>query len=367
MRKDSASLILSRGLHQMNKPDHFEGSVEIARRDLLKTMGLLAVGTNFFWPGALFQELAMADERPASAEAAAIGRREIIMGLDGMSRVADPGNNPFVNGHNAAAVMSSVFFCRNEKLEEDTQQEILSHVKARLLTKPIYAPREEEPADQQLVDSLVTDLDAGIDTLRQSGHNIIFAVISLKALQAAPEAATPARVNGLRKMVQSFGTNRRPQDPLENQETFIDLSDEQQFIRFVFEEYLKALELYLVGKGHHGFAGHVLTIGHALVELDRMGHKETARKGVEAYWQFVRQARDGADLGGENVKAPPQPRHSPLTRDYWIDQEKRQRGEIVSSHLIKYPYSFYALAKEVRDDDLKKRIFEKLYHLTAIS
>jgi hypothetical protein len=30
-------------------------------------------------------------------------------------------------------------------------------------------------------------------------------------------------------------------------------------------------------------------------------------------------------------------------------------------------WCFYALAKEVRDDDLKRRILEKLYHLTAIS
>jgi hypothetical protein len=363
----SSRPILDRELNHRKKGDHNQESIDAARRNLLKMMGLLAAGTNFFWPDACFQTLAMADEQKLSAEAAVIGRREIIMGLDGMSRVADPGGNPFAGGHNAAAVMSSAFFCRNEKLDEETQKEILSHIKARLLTRPIYAPRAEETADQELVGNLVKDLDAGIDTLRQSGHNIIFTVISLKALQAVPEAATPARVNGLRKMVQSFGTKGGRKDPLENKDSFADLGDEQQFIHFVFEEYLKALELYLAGKGHHGFAGHVLTIGHALVELDRMGHKETARKGVEAYWRFVEQARDGADLGGEKVQDPPQPRHSVLTRDYWSDQGKRRSGEIVSSHLIKYPYSFYALAKEVRDDDLKKRIFERLYHLTAIS
>jgi hypothetical protein len=145
------------------------------------------------------------------------------------------------------------------------------------------------------------------------------------------------------------------------------LGDEQQFIRFVFEEYLKALELYLHGQGNHGFAGHVLTIGHALLELHRMGHKETAHKGQAAYWHFVQQARDGAELGGEKVADPPAPHRSVLSRDYWSEQGKRQTGEIVSSHLIKYPYSFYALAKEVRDEDLKKRIFKRLYHLTSIS
>ena len=58
---------------------------------------------------------------------------------------------------------------------------------------------------------------------------------------------------------------------------------------------------------------------------------------------------------------------APVDRDYWVEQGKRRPGEIVCSHRIKYPYSFYALAKDVRDEELKKRILDKLYHLTAIS
>ncbi len=147
----------------------------------------------------------------------------------------------------------------------------------------------------------------------------------------------------------------------------MDLGDEQEFIRFALEEYLRALGLYLNGRGHHGFAGHLLTSGHALLELHRMGYKETAAKGVAAYWQFVEEARRGTDLGGKNVPgAPPSP-PSPLKRDYWVEQGKRRSGELVSSHLIKYPYSFYALARDLRDDTLKQRLLEKLYYLTAVS
>ena len=40
-------------------------------------------------------------------------------------------------------------------------------------------------------------------------------------------------------------------------------------------------------------------------------------------------------------------------------------AEIVSSHTVKYPYSFYALAKDVTDEDLKKRILAKVSVLTA--
>jgi hypothetical protein len=337
----------------------------IDRRDLRRT-GLFAVGAGL-WPEAFFESLARADEKEPSTEGATIGRCGLVKGLDGMSRVADGGNDPFVGGHNAAAVMASAFFCREQGLDEGTRKELLSLVEARLLTSPNYEPRPKESADQGLVEGLVKDVDAGIDALRRSGHNIIFTNICRKALREVPEAATPARVAGLRRMVRSFGAGKARGLRLSNGETFVSLGDETKFVHFVFEEYLKAMDLYLNGKGHHGFAGHLLTIGHALLEVRRTGYKEMADKGVEAFWRFVRQARQWADLGGGKVAAAPPRSPTPRERDYWLGQGKRRAGEIVSNHLVKYPYSFYALAKEVRDDALRQRIIEKLYHLIAIS
>jgi hypothetical protein len=257
-------------------------------------------------------------------------------------------------GHNAAAVISSAFFCREQKLDADTQKEILAYLDAGLLKSPIYEQaRPKEGADPKLVEGLLEDLDAGIATLRGKGHNIIFAVASLKALKEVPEAATPERIGGLRKMVKSFGkTNGKPPD--EKNDGLVDLTDEGKFIHFVFEEFLRA-------KGD-GFDGHVVTIGHALVELYRMGHKELARKGVPAYWQWVRESR------ADRVKdVAPREGPTPLTREYWAAQAKRRLGEIVSSHMVKYPYSFYALAKDVTDEDLKKRILAKVSRLTAVN
>jgi hypothetical protein len=155
-------------------------------------------------------------------------------------------------------------------------------------------------------------------------------------------------------MVRSFGKTRGGADE-DPEPPLVGLDDEQKFIHFVFEQFLRA-------KGD-GYDGHVVTIGHALVALSRMGHKALARKAVPAYWQWVRVAR--ADDGdGEVAPAPPRTQN-PLARDYWAAQAKRRVGEIASSHTIKYPYSFYALAKEVKDENLKKRILAKVYRLTA--
>jgi hypothetical protein len=95
-----------------------------------------------------------------------------------------------------------------------------------------------------------------------------------------------------------------------------------------------------------------------------MGHEGLARKGIPAYWQWVRGARAGDGEGGE--VAPEAPRApTPLDREYWASQAKHRLGEVVSSHTVKYPYSFYALAKDVKDEGLKKRILAKVYRLTA--
>jgi hypothetical protein len=323
----------------------------IVRRQLLRA-GLIVAGLPFC-PEALFDRRAIADdEKPA--EDTPIGPREIVKGLDGMSRVAEIGNT-FARGHNAAAVISSAFFCREQRLDLDTQREILAFLDARLLTNPIYAaPRPKEAADPRLVEGLLEDLDAGIATLRGKGHNIIFAVACLKALRAVPEAATPERIEGLRKMVRSFGKTRGT--PENDSEPLVGLDDEQKFVHFVFEEFLKAMG--------DGFDGHVVTIGHALVESHRTGHKELARKGVPAYWHWVRGSRANGDEGGNVEPAPPRA-PTPLTREYWAAQAKHHIGEIISSHTVKYPYSFYALAKDVTDEDLKKRMLAKVYRLTA--
>jgi hypothetical protein len=326
------------------------GSDKIVRRRLLKA-GLIVAGAEFC-PDALFDRRAAADDKNATDDLL-VGTREIVKGLDGMSRVADKGST-FGLGHNAAAVISSAFFCREQALDGDTQQEILAFLDARLLKNSIYAePRPNATSDPQLVEGLLEDLDAGIASLRGKGHNIIFTVACLKALGAVPEASTSERIAGLRKMVRSFGKSgtevAKDPDPL------VGLDDERKFIHFVFEEFLKA-------KGN-GFDGHVLTIGHALVELYRMGHKALAQKGVPAYWQWVRQSRGGGTEG--TVAAEPPRKPTPLSREYWAAQAHRSLGEIVSSHTVKYPYSFYALAKDVTDEDLKKRILARVSVLTA--
>src|SRR5579884_2766254 len=152
-----------RGPHSLTGAGSMTRSDAIVRRQLLKAGLIIAAAP--FCPEALFDGRAAAgDEKPA--EDVPVGRREIVKGLDGMSRVAERGN-VFGLGHNAAAVISSAFFCREQRLGPDTQKEILAFLDGRLLKNSIYeAARPIETADPNLVEGLLEDLEAGIATLR---------------------------------------------------------------------------------------------------------------------------------------------------------------------------------------------------------
>ncbi|MGB3969665.1 MAG: hypothetical protein WBO45_23220 [Planctomycetota bacterium] len=338
----------------------------MARRDVLRAAASFAAVAGLR-SNQLASAFAGAPQDPNTPPV--LGRRELVRGIDALSQVAADGNDPFADGHAAAAVISSTFFARENGLDDATQRAILALFEARFFPHALFVPRPRETAepDPALAAGIVADLDAGIADLRAAGHNVIFAVAAVKALREVPETATPARVQGLRAMVRHFNAQRVRAIVLQQPDSFVDLGDQTKFVRFVFEEYLKALELWRQGRGHHGFAGHILTVGHALLELARMGHGTVARKGVAAFHQFVQQARDGADLGGRRVADAKGPEPTPLERDYWLARAARPAGGIVTSHWLKYPHAFYALLRELDDADLKRRVVEPIFHLTAVS
>jgi hypothetical protein len=285
----------------------------------------------------------------------------------GMSRAADPGCSAFGDGHGAAGVMAAVYFSREQRLDEGAQAALLALIEERMLRSPIYAPRAEAAADPELVRGFLQDLEAGAATEEGACHGLIFAAASLKALRELPEAATPERMQGLRAMIRAFGTGLAPEISAGERSSYPDLDDEPGFVRAVFEEYLRAIGRYLRGGAHHGYAGHTLTIGHALLELQRMGHAAIARKGLRAYAHFIRRSRGGDDLGNRPVPGPPAEYPRPAEREYWLAQSRRDMGLIVAGHVVKYPYSCYALLRELPDGDLKQRVLAQIYHLTAVS
>jgi hypothetical protein len=88
---------------------------------------------------------------------------------------------------------------------------------------------------------------------------------------------------------------------------------------------------------------------------------------MRAYRRFIHAAREGADLGRRSIGRAPARAPTPLERDYWVAQLERPAGRVASSHLVKYPYSFYSLLEDLADDERRQRVLRDVYHLFAPS
>ncbi len=278
----------------------------------------------------------------------------LLLGLDGLSRAH--GNKYFRDGHLAASVIAAYYLCHENGLDEPTQDRIKSSIDRELRERKIFLPVPDEPANRALLQQLLDTLTTGIGDLREIGHNIIFGAAALKAFRSCPEAITSFRVNGICRLIDNFTTTQNV--TLDEDDGIPEISDETALIRFIFSEYLRSVSLY-TGHGQ-GWAGHLITIGHAVIELSRLGYPELAAHAHNAYRMYIKTMRRGP-----KATDPPLPEHAPssltpLERDYWA------RGKPVLpgiGHIFKYPYSFFNLFSRLDDPDLKTRCLAASYRI----
>jgi hypothetical protein len=205
-----------------------------------------------------------------------------------------------------------------------------------------------------LLEQLLDTLSGGIGDLREVGHNIIFGAAALKAFRDCPAAITPSRVEGICGLIDDFATTQNV--TLKGDEEIPGIEDEGVLIEFIFSEYLRAVSLYS-GYGQ-GWAGHLLTIGHAVIELSRLGYPDLAAPAHKAYRMYIMTMRRGPKATDRPIPDKEPRSYSPLEREYW------ERKDSISSgigHALKYPYSFYNLLNSLYNPDLKNRCLEKSY------
>ena len=276
----------------------------------------------------------------------------LVMGLDGLSHAH--GKDYFRDGHLTTSVIAAYYLCHENNLGEVTQDLVKSRIDNELREEVIFRPAPDETPDTTLLEQLLDTLSRGIGDLREVGHNIIFGAAALKAFRDRPEAITPSRVEGICRLIDDFNTTQNV--TLEGDEGIPGIEDEGALIEFIFSEYLRSVSLY-AGYGQ-GWAGHLLTIGHAVIELSRLGYPDIAASANNAYRMYIMTMRRGPKATDRPIPDKEPRSYSPLEREYW------ERKDSISSgigHALKYPYSFYNLLNSLYNPDLKNRCLEKSY------
>jgi hypothetical protein len=280
--------------------------------------------------------------------------RLVLLGLNALARA--PELSYFADGHRGAALVAAQQMCVENGLDEPAQARIvelfeLNWAKSALCKS--FPETDARPAEIRRIGEAFAE---GADVLREVGHNAIFAMLAIKAFRMLPDAATPERIDGVCRLMRSFQPRRDVEpDAAVDPPPFV---ESEAASRFVLHEADAAIDRF-VGFGQ-GFAGHMLTFGHALVELAAMGDVEWAEKCRTAFRQYVTIVRRGPDKDARRIADHKRSDLRPKEAAYW-----KQRGDraVDIGHVFKYPYSYYNLMRRANDPELKRTMDAKAWHL----
>lgn len=280
--------------------------------------------------------------------------RLLLLGLNALARAHEL--DYFADGHRGAAMVAAHFLCVDNNLDSRAVARIAELVDLNWTSSALcesFADTEPEPAR---IDEIGAALAEGGETLRQVGHNAIFAMLAIKAFRAAPRAATPERIDGVCALIRSF-TPWRDIEP----DADVDpppFADSAAASRFILLEAGATIDRF--DGFRQGFAGHMLTFGQALVELAAMGDVEWAESCRIAFRKYVTVTRRESPANSKPGpdREPSDPR--PTDAAYW---ERRGDDAVDIGHVFKYPYSYFDLRRRVGDPEWMRSLDEKSYRL----
>lgn len=317
-----------------------------------------------------------------------IDHRYLVAGLRGLGNAPRAGTT--MAGHLGAAVVAGYFIGEDHAdLDPEVTAAIESELdrviageesiwfdpaKAGMTAAELFAPLPEEAPGEPAADSLADALANNIGSLRQSGHNAIFASIALRALRDHPDLATPALVAGIRQLIGGFdgavpGRGYYGKEMGWKAGNEVDLPPDDGVAPYGSLQTMAARTIdELVDTAHQhrrGFGGlfHLVNHGAALVELDRQGYGTLARRGLDAHREHLRLRRTLPDLTDE-LGALEKAERDPWTPEYWARRESTQWSAWLT-HRIKTLYGFELLLGEIEDAATKARARDRFRYLMA--
>ncbi len=307
-------------------------------------------------------------------------------GITGLARAHKAGT---MAGHLGAAVAAGYFFGEDQsQLPEEVYRGIEGEVRrviageeaiwwnakqAGVQPSDLFDPLPDEEPTPQAIDAIAAALEKGIGETRQSGHNIIFASIAIRALNGHPQFATPTAIIGVRKLIEGFQTSHAGRGyygkergwlngtqiavPLD--ESFPVYGSIAEMVRVTIDELIATAAIK-----KQGFGGlwHIINHAAAITEMDRLGYKALAARALPAHHQHIRLWRTLPDVAielGNVTKAE----HDPRDPSYWSGMLMRDEARL--THRIKTLYGFYALKRFIDNEPLRSRADDAFLYLMA--
>lgn len=249
--------------------------------------------------------------------------------------------------------------------------------KAGITVPALFEPFPEKPvADEQVqqakIAAIAKALAVNIDKMRQSGHNVIFSAIAIRALNDHSKFATDAIVGGIEKLIVRFN-NEGPgrgyygkargwiggnEVKLGEDTDFPAYRNQQDMVELVIDELIQSGAMRRRG---YGGLFHIINHAAALTELSRFGYEKLANRGLAAHHKHVRLWRSLPDVEKEfgPLKSA---KHDPRTPAFWQDADSKQWSAHLT-HRIKTIYGFSTLLRFIESEEKRKQAEEKFRYL----
>lgn len=292
-------------------------------------------------------------------------------------------------GHLGAAVTAGYFFGEDQSdlpdgvfngVEGELERVIAGEEgiwfnakKSGVTPTELFEPFPKQEPSPNSIKSIGTALRENIGTLRQSGHNVIFASAAIRALSDHENYATPQIVTGVRKLIEGFnkvspgrGYYGKEKDWLTGNQ--VKLNDDNNFPKYTSIPQMvdvtigELIETAAIRRQGFGGLWHIINHAAAITELDRYGFKELAGAGLPAHHQHIRLWRSLPDVEGE-LGAVTKAEHDPREPVYWEGMLKRDDARL--THRIKTLYGFYTLRRFIDDEETRKNAEDAFLHLMS--
>ena len=245
--------------------------------------------------------------------------------------------------------------------------------KAGVTATDLFKPMPSQQADAKSIASIAKALENNVGRLRQSGHNVIFAAIALRALHEHTEYATPATVTGIRQLISAFnkvspgrgyygkkkGWLTGNQVSLSSDATFPAYKNLTQLAQTTISEVIAHS-----ATRKQGFGGlwHIINHAAAITELNRFGYKRLAQAALPAHHQHMQLWRSLPNVEQELGPVQKSDR-DPRDPEYWTGMLKRDQARL--THRIKTIYGFFTLLAYVEDGSTRKQAEAAFLNLMA--
>ena len=244
---------------------------------------------------------------------------------------------------------------------------------SELADSELFAPFPSQKADPSLVDGVAEGLLSNVGEARQSGHNVIFASLTIRALKEHPELATPAVVDGIRRLLSLFddehpGSGYYGRDKGRISGSKITLSETDDIPEYdsiegmalaVLDELLNQdAQVHKVG---YGGLVHIVNHAAAIVDLDKYGYPELANQAVHSHRQHLRLWKSLPNVADEMgpVKIS---RFTPHKAAYWTSGNVPYDRALLTPR-VKTMFGFEELSKAIDEEAIEKQAYDRLRYL----